>query len=37
MRERVMLIGDELEIESSVGVGTTIFARIPLDDERLIA
>jgi PAS domain S-box-containing protein len=37
MRERVSLLGGELEIESSAGAGTTIFARIPLDDERLIA
>jgi PAS domain S-box-containing protein len=37
MRERVSLLGGELEIESSVGAGTTIFARIPLDDQRLIA
>jgi two-component system sensor histidine kinase UhpB len=28
MRERLSLIGGELEIESSVGVGTTIFVRI---------
>jgi PAS domain S-box-containing protein len=31
MRERLTLLGGELEIESSVDVGTTIFARIPLD------
>ena len=37
MRERLTLIGGELEIESSFGVGTTIFARIPLDNERLSA
>ena len=37
MRERLTLIGGELEIESSEGVGTTIFARIPLDNEKLIA
>ncbi len=30
MRERLRLIGGELEIESSAGVGTTIFARIAL-------
>jgi two-component system, NarL family, sensor histidine kinase UhpB len=29
MRERLTLIGAELEIESSIGSGTTIFARIP--------
>jgi two-component system, NarL family, sensor histidine kinase UhpB len=32
MRERLALIGGELEIESSSGVGTTVFARIPLDN-----
>ena len=37
MRERLALIGGELEVESSVGLGTTIFARIPLEQERLIA
>lgn len=37
MHERLTLIGGELEIESSIGGGTTIFARIPLDNERLIA
>jgi len=30
MRERLSVIGGELEIESSVGTGTTIFARIPI-------
>ena len=35
VRERLTLIGGELELESSAG--TTIFARIPLDNERLIA
>lgn len=30
MRERLSVIGGELEIESSVGAGTTIFARIPI-------
>jgi signal transduction histidine kinase len=34
MRERLTLIGAELEIESSIGVGTTIFARIPLQQVR---
>ncbi len=37
MRERLALIGGELELETSVGVGTTIFARVPLEQERLIA
>jgi signal transduction histidine kinase len=37
MRERLTLIGGEFEIESSGGAGTTIYARLPLDSERLIA
>jgi len=37
MRERLTLIGAELEIESSQGVGTTVFARIPLQQERSAA
>ncbi len=37
MRERLALIGGELELESSPGAGTTIFARVPLEQERLIA
>ena len=31
MRERLMLIGGTLEIESTPGAGTTLFARIALD------
>jgi signal transduction histidine kinase len=31
MRERLLLVGGELEVESSPGVGTTVFARIPYD------
>ena len=34
MRERLTLFGGEFEIESSIGVGTTIFARIPLELEK---
>jgi signal transduction histidine kinase len=30
MRERLLLVGGELEIESSPGLGTTVFARIPV-------
>jgi signal transduction histidine kinase len=30
MRERLLLLGGELEIESSAGLGTTIFARLPV-------
>jgi len=37
MRERLALIGGELEIESSEGAGTTIFASFPLKPERMIA
>jgi two-component system sensor histidine kinase UhpB len=37
MRERLVLIGGEFEIESSIGVGTTIFARIPLEPKRIAA
>ena len=37
MNERLTLIGGDLEIESSLSTGTTIFARIPLGNERLIA
>ncbi len=37
MRERLALIGGELEIESSVGGGTTVLARIPLEQERMTA
>jgi PAS domain S-box-containing protein len=37
MRERLSFVGGELEIESSIGIGTTIFARIPLERERTAA
>jgi signal transduction histidine kinase len=37
MRERLSLLGGELEIESSIGAGTTIFARIPFKSERMTA
>jgi PAS domain S-box-containing protein len=37
MRERLSLLGGELEIESSPGRGTTIFAKIPLRPEELAA
>ena len=33
MRERVALVGGTLEIESAVGRGTTIFARVPLSSS----
>jgi len=34
MRERLSLVGGTLEVESAVGAGTTIFARIALNDQR---
>jgi two-component system, NarL family, sensor histidine kinase UhpB len=37
MRERVLLIGGSLEIESSAGDGTTIFVRIPLLNLKDVA
>jgi len=33
MRERVTLAGGTLEIESTLGVGTTVFVRVPLKQE----
>jgi signal transduction histidine kinase len=37
MRGRLILIGGTLEIESAVGAGTTLFARIALDGQRTAA
>lgn len=37
MRERMSLVGGKLEVESSPGAGTTIFARIPLAIRRAAA
>jgi len=37
MRERLLLVGGHLEIESSQDRGTTLFARIPLALERAAA
>jgi signal transduction histidine kinase len=37
MRERLLLIGGTLEIESARGAGTAIFARVALDDQRSAA
>ena len=34
MRERLSLIGGGLEVESAAGAGTTLFARIALDNQR---
>jgi len=37
IRERLALVGGEFQIESSVGSGTTVFARIPLPLENAAA
>ena len=37
MRERLTLLGGTLEIESAIGAGTTIYARIALDGQRTAA
>ena len=37
MRERLLLVGGQLNIESSPNTGTTIFARIPLQSEKTAA
>ena len=37
MRGRLILLGGTLDIESAVGTGTTIFARIALDGQRSAA
>lgn len=37
MRERMLLVGGRLEIESSPGAGATIFARIPLAARKSAA
>jgi two-component system, NarL family, sensor histidine kinase UhpB len=37
IRERLWLIGGNIEIESSVGVGTGLFVSIPLERERMVA
>jgi signal transduction histidine kinase len=37
MRERLKLIGGELLVESSIGVGTTIFVRIALEAAQAVA
>ena len=36
MRERLALIGGEMEIESSAGAGTTVFARMKLEPARMM-
>ena len=37
MRERLRGLGSDLEIESTPGQGTAIFARIPRGPERMVA
>jgi signal transduction histidine kinase len=37
MRERLSLIGGKLEVESAIGAGTTLFARIVLEGQRSAA
>jgi signal transduction histidine kinase len=37
MRERLLLIGGTLEIESTPGTGTALFARVALDAQRSAA
>jgi signal transduction histidine kinase len=32
MRERLELLGGTLEVESEPGAGTTVYARVPLDE-----
>ena len=36
MSDRASLVGGTLEVESSPGVGTTIFLRIPFDPESIV-
>jgi signal transduction histidine kinase len=36
MRERLTLVRGELEIESSSGVGTTIYVRIPVEPKNTV-
>lgn len=36
MRERVTLAGGTFDVESTLGSGTTIFVRIPLDDDNAV-
>lgn len=37
MRERLSLVGGSLEVESAPGAGTTIFARIAIEEQRSAA
>jgi signal transduction histidine kinase len=37
LRERLSLIGGTLDVESTVGAGTTLFARIGLEGQRSVA
>jgi signal transduction histidine kinase len=36
MRERLLLVGGLLKIESAPNIGTTVFARIPLISDRVV-
>ena len=35
MRERVLLLGGELDVESKPGEGTTILASVPLTGKKI--
>ena len=35
MRERISLVSGNIEIDSAIGIGTTIFARIPMQRDIL--
>ena len=37
IRERLSLLGGDVQIEAAAGAGTTLFIRIPLEQERMIA
>ena len=34
MRERVLIMGGQLSLESEPGEGTTLIVRVPLDEEK---
>ena len=35
MKERALLLGGGLEVESAPGKGTAVFARLPLSEEEV--
>ncbi|CAD5203455.1 PAS domain S-box protein [Pseudomonas sp. FEN] len=37
MRERVLMLGGTMQLESELGEGTTLSVRVPLDEQALIA